>query len=201
LAAGNSDPGDPAIFISRLLTQLPAAHRTELVQRGTVSEYQLLDHCNPEWEDNTSRFSTAVAFAAILAATVPAAFAQTSPTRSRPPPSVASDLSIQSDQVRSSKMAGSTVYDRQNRNIGSVKDIILDRDGKVAEVIVDVGAVLGIGGKLVAVHWSDFKTDNNRLTLDRTKEQLKEMAGYRPEKRNTGAGTSTSPATGGQLGR
>ena len=148
-----------------------------------------------------SRFSTAVAFAAILAATMPAAFAQTSPTRSPPPPSVASDLSIQSDQVRARKMVGSTVYDRQNRDIGSVKDIILDRDGKVAEVIVDVGAVLSIVGKLVAVHWSDFKTDNTRLTLDRTKEQLKEMAEYRIENRYTGAGTSTSPATGGQLGR
>jgi len=78
-------------------------------------------------------------------------------------------LSIQSDQIRASKVVGSTVYDRQNRDIGRVKDIILDRDGKVAEVIVDVGAVLGMGGKLVAVHWSDFKTDNNRLTLDRTK--------------------------------
>ncbi len=33
------------------------------------------------------------------------------------------------------------------------------------------------------------------------KEQLKEMAEYRLENRNTGAGTSTSPATGGQLGR
>ncbi len=116
-----------------------------------------------------SRFSTTAAFAAILAATMPAAFAQTSPTRSPTPPSVASDLSIQSDQIRASKVVGSTVYDRQNRDIGRVKDIILDRDGKVAEVIVDVGAVLGMGGKLVAVHWSDFKTDNNRLTLDRTK--------------------------------
>jgi len=132
---------------------------------------------------------------------MPAAFAQTSPTRSPPPPSVASDLSIQSDQVRASKMVGSAVYDRQNRDIGSVKDIILDRDGKVAEVIGDGGAVLGIGGKLVAVHWSDFKTNNNRLTLDRTKERLKEMAEYRLENRYTGAGTSTSPATGAQLGR
>ena len=148
-----------------------------------------------------SRFSATAAFAAILATTMPAAFAQTSPTRSPTPPNVASDLSIQSEQIRASKMVGSTVYDRQNRDIGRVKDIILDRDGKVVEVIVDVGAVLGMGGKFVAVHWSDFKTDNNRLTLDRTKEQLKEMAEYRLENRNTGAGTSTSPATGGQLGR
>jgi sporulation protein YlmC with PRC-barrel domain len=106
-----------------------------------------------------SRFSTTAAFAAILAATMPAAFAQTSPIRSPPLPGVASDLGIQSDQIRANKMVGSTVYDRQNRDIGHVKDIILDRDGKVAEVIVDVGAVVGMGGKLVAVHWSDRLQD------------------------------------------
>ena len=132
---------------------------------------------------------------------MPVAFAQPSPARSPTPPSVASDLRIQPDQKRATKMVGSPVYDRQNRDIGSVKDIILDKDGRVAEVVVDVGTVLGMGGKHVAVHWSDFKTDNNRLTLDRAKEQLKEMAEYRLENRNTGAGTSTSPATGGRLGR
>ena len=48
---------------------------------------------------------------------------------------------------------------------------------------------------------SDIKANNNRLTLDRTKEQLQQTAEYRLEDRNTGAGTSTSPVTGGQLGR
>jgi len=110
-------------------------------------------------------------------------------------------MTIQPDQIRAEKMVGSTVYDRQNRNIGSVKDLILDKDGKVAAVIVDVGSILGMGGKYVAIDWGDIKTDNNRLTLDRTKEQLQQMAEYRLEDRNTGAGTSTSPTTGGQLGR
>jgi hypothetical protein len=48
---------------------------------------------------------------------------------------------------------------------------------------------------------SDIKTNNNRLTLDRTKEQLQQMAAYQLENPDTGAGTSTSPATGGHLGR
>ena len=46
---------------------------------------------------------------------------------------------------------------------------------------------------------SDIKTDNNRLTLDRTKEQLQQMAAYNLENKNTGAGTSTSPVQGGNL--
>jgi len=96
---------------------------------------------------------------------------------------------------------GSTVYDEQNRDIGSVKDIVFNKDGKVDAVVLDVGSFLGMGGKHVAIPISDIETDNNRLTLDRTKEQLQAMASYHLEDPDTGAGTSTSPATGGHLGR
>jgi sporulation protein YlmC with PRC-barrel domain len=107
---------------------------------------------------------------------------------------------IQPDQMRASKMIGSRVYDLQNRNIGKVRDLIVDRDGKIDAVVVDVGTFLGMGGKSVAVKPSDLKTDNNRLTLDVTKEQLQQMADYNLRDRNTGAGTSASPVHGGKLG-
>ena len=57
-----------------------------------------------------------------------------------------------------------------------------------------------MGGKYIAVPLTDIKTDHNRLTLDRTKEQLQQMAQYRLEDKNSGAGTSTSPPEGGRLG-
>ena len=107
---------------------------------------------------------------------------------------------IQSDQIRASKMIGSAVYDVQNRKIGKVRDLVLDRSGQIAAVVVDVGTFLGMGGKSVAVKLSDLKMDNNRITLDRTKEQLQQMANYRLENRNTGAGSTASPVHGGKLG-
>ena len=97
-------------------------------------------------------------------------------------------------------MIGSSVYSVQNVDIGRVQDLILDRDGRVASVVVDVGAFLGMGGKDVAVRLSDIKTDNNRLTLDLTKGQLQQAQAYQPENPDTGAGSSTSPVHGGQLG-
>jgi sporulation protein YlmC with PRC-barrel domain len=106
---------------------------------------------------------------------------------------------IQPDELRASKMIGSAVYDVQNRKIGSVADVILNKDGRVDAVVIDVGSFLGMGGKHVAVSPSEIKTDNNRLTLDRTKEQLQQMANYELENRNTGAGSSTSPVHGGRL--
>jgi sporulation protein YlmC with PRC-barrel domain len=107
---------------------------------------------------------------------------------------------IKPDQMRASKVIGGTVYDRQNQKLGDVKDIVLDKDGKVAAVVVGMGGVLGVGEKDVAVKFSDIKTDNNRLTLDVNKEQLQQMPNYSLTERNTGAGTTTSPVHGGKIG-
>jgi len=138
-------------------------------------------------------------FAAIIAAAAPGAYAQTS-TVPAARAAVTSHI-IQSDEVRASKMIGSAVYDLQNRDIGKVSDLVLNKDGAVDVVVLDVGSFLGMGGKYVGIPISDIKTDHNRLTLDRTKEQLQTMAAYQLENPDTGAGSSTSPATGGRLGR
>src|ERR1700745_2448964 len=138
------------------------------------------------------------AFALGLAAAIPAAYAQTSTTHDTraAATNTVPNNTLRADQIRASKMIGSTVYDVQNRNIGKVDDLVLDEDRKVVAVVVDVGSsFLGTGGKAVAVQMSDIKSDNNRLTLDRTKEQLQQMAEYSLENRNTGAGTSSSPVT------
>jgi sporulation protein YlmC with PRC-barrel domain len=141
----------------------------------------------------------AAAFASLLIAATPVAYAGTAAQSSANTTSAAQSQ-IQPDQIRAGKMIGSAVYDVQNRKIGHVKDLVLDRDGQVASVVVDVGAFLGVGGKYVAVSLRDLKTDHNRLTLDLTKEQLQQAQNYRLENSYTGAGTSTSPVHGGHLG-
>jgi sporulation protein YlmC with PRC-barrel domain len=140
-----------------------------------------------------SKKAYALALAALLG-TAPIALAAQPTTASQ------GEQVIQPDQIRASKMIGSRVYDLQNRNIGKVQELVLGRDGKIDLVIVDVGSFLGMGGKNVAVKPGDVKTDNNRLTLDVTKEQLQQMANFNLRDRNTGAGSSTSPVHGGKLG-
>jgi sporulation protein YlmC with PRC-barrel domain len=136
-----------------------------------------------------SKLSMTATFAAILATAMPVAYAQTRATPDTRAAVTGGEPGriIQPNQIRASKMIGRSIYDVQNRNIGSVKDLVLDSDGRVAAV--------------VAISMSDVKTDNNRLTLDRSKEQLQQMAEYQLEDRTTGAGTSASPTTGGRLGR
>jgi sporulation protein YlmC with PRC-barrel domain len=154
----------------------------------------------PEERVKTSSLTAAVA--ALLLAASPLAYAQPASATNTTTMAATNPTGtqIQPDQIRASKMLGSTVYDVQNRDIGSVKDLIVDKDGKVAAAVVDVGTFLGMGGKYVAVPLDAIKTDNNRLTLDMNKEQLQQAQAYNLEDRNTGAGSTTSPVTGGHLG-
>ncbi len=153
-----------------------------------------------------TKLNLGAAVTALLLAASPLAYAQNvTGTATGTPAAVSAETNptgnqIQPDQFRASKMLGSDVYDLQNRKVGSVKDLVIDKDGKVAAAVVDVGTVLGMGGKNVAVPLSQIKTDNNRLTLDMTTEQLQQAHAYNLENSETGAGSTTSPVTGGHLG-
>ena len=74
-------------------------------------------------------------FAAIIAAAAPGAYAQTS-TVPAARAAVTSHI-IQSDEVRASKMIGSAVYDLQNRDIGKVSDLVLNKDGAFDVVVLE----------------------------------------------------------------
>lgn len=145
------------------------------------------------------------AFAAVLAVSMPVAFAQTTTNTA---PKTTSETAtthtgvstnhIMPGQIRATQMDGSTVYDTQNRNIGDVKDMILDKDGKVAAVVLDVGSFLGVGGKFVAIPMNDLKItfDNNnkpRFAVDMTKEQLKSAQAYDLNEKTGSTGSSTAP--------
>ena len=101
-------------------------------------------------------------------------------------------------QIRATQMNGATVYDGQNQNLGDIKDIILDRDGRIAAVVLNVGATLGVGGRYVAVAMGDLKVssgpnDKPRFAVSLTKDQLKSAQAYDLNEAKTG--TSTAPAT------
>jgi sporulation protein YlmC with PRC-barrel domain len=146
------------------------------------------------------------AFAVMLASSMPVAYAADNPTTAATPPTTATTVHtavpanhIMPGQIRATQMHGATVYDAQGKNIGDVKDIILDKQGKVAAVVLDVGSFLGIGGKHVAVTMNDIKVDfdnNNKpkFSVDMTKDQLKAAQGFDLSEKTATTGTSTPPA-------
>lgn len=60
---------------------------------------------------------------------------------------------------RASKLIGCAVYDDQNRQVGTVDDLILSAQNKVVVAVVSVGGFLGIGSKLVAVPYEQLRYD------------------------------------------
>ncbi len=78
------------------------------------------------------------------------------------------------------------VYDPRDNKLGEVKDLMLDRSGKITAAIISVGGFLGIGEKDVAVAFSDISATerNNKwwLTMNATKDELKKATGFRFDK-------------------
>jgi sporulation protein YlmC with PRC-barrel domain len=74
------------------------------------------------------------------------------------------------------------VYDSHDSKIGDIKDVLLDKSGQVAAVILGVGGFLGIGEKDVAVPFNAIRVtqkDGKRyLVMDTTKEALQGAKGY-----------------------
>ena len=120
------------------------------------------------------------------------------------------------DQWLASKFMGTDVIGPNNEAVGDVNDVLFDRNGNIAALIVGVGGFLGIGEKNVALEMSAFQVvpasgntaataddpNNVKLKVSLTKDQLKQapqFEAYKAPARTTGnpapANTGTRPAT------
>ena len=105
------------------------------------------------------------------AATTPAAQGLV-PAAGNPNLSVAS-VRMENGQ-RAGKIIGAGVYGDANTQIGTVDDLMLTTDNKVALAIVSVGGLIGLGGKLVAVPFGQLQrgSDGKLMLPGATKDSL-----------------------------
>jgi sporulation protein YlmC with PRC-barrel domain len=105
-----------------------------------------------------AKYMTAGLVGTALLATV--AFAQ-SPTatsdRANMAPATASDSSFQGSTWRASKVVGLSVYNDNNESLGSINDLLMDKNGSIKAVVLGVGGFLGLGEHLVAVPFDKIK--------------------------------------------
>jgi PRC-barrel domain protein len=147
-----------------------------------------------------SKTTMTMAFAMITAGGIAMAGAQ-STTTTAPPPTLPVETTanhLLPGQLRVTEMTGATVYDNKGQNIGSIKDIILDGEARVAAVVLNVSGTLGMGGRYVAVGINDLKiADTNgkpRFTVDLLQEQLRTAQTYDlNEAKRTGTSTAPPP--------
>jgi sporulation protein YlmC with PRC-barrel domain len=76
-----------------------------------------------------------------------------------PPPAAASQSSFQGNW-RASKVAGLSVYNDSNENVGSINDLLMDKSGNIKAAVLSVGGILGVGARLVAVPFDKIKFVN-----------------------------------------
>src|SRR6202158_5703573 len=104
--------------------------------------------------------------AALLGATLltGAAFAQNAATdRSNINTAVHRD-----GQWRASKLIGVNVYNDNNEKIGDIEELIVDKSGKVDQVVLGVGGFLGMGEHYVAVPMEKLKWVNEPVRTSST---------------------------------
>ena len=105
-------------------------------------------------------------------ATPPAATAEQQVT---PPPTDAIMPSQNATDMRADKLIGTSVYNAEGQTVGSVQDIVFDKDGKIVGVVLKVGGILGIGGKSVGIKWNEVQVmpQQDTVKVNYSKEQLK----------------------------
>src|SRR5665647_788548 len=79
---------------------------------------------------------------------------------------------------RASTLIDTKVTNAAGETIGDINDVLIDKDGKVAAVVLGVGGFLGVGERHAAVTFSSLQltrdANGNLLArVDVTKDQLK----------------------------
>jgi sporulation protein YlmC with PRC-barrel domain len=88
------------------------------------------------------------------------------------------DVSVVAKGYRMSKLIGSGVINDKSEKIGTIDDVIADKDKKLSFAVLQVGGFLGVGGYLVAVPYDSLVIDDNgrKITLPgASKDELKKL--------------------------
>ena len=92
------------------------------------------------------------------------------------------DLSVVAKGYRMSKLIGTTVINDKNEKIGTVDDVVADKDKKqLSFAVLQVGGFLGLGGHLVVVPYNSLVVDDagKKITLPgASKEELKKLSAF-----------------------
>ena len=80
---------------------------------------------------------------------------------------------------------GKEVRSASDENMGRIVDIIVDRTGHVRAAVVDFGGFLGVGSRKIAISWNALRfpaNGNNVVTLEWTRDQVRETPEYKDDK-------------------
>ena len=87
---------------------------------------------------------------------------------------------VPANEIAVTDLEGSTVYGINDERIGDIGDIMVDDQGQIQNVVVEVGGFLGIGEKPVAIPFDQMSVLRSeagevRVFIEATEEQLESM--------------------------
>ena len=100
----------------------------------------------------SSKYLAVALFGLALISTT--AFAQTT---TGTPDAITNISQEDASQWRSSKLIGMNVYNNSNEKIADISDLLVDKNGKIQGVILNVGTFLGMRKHLVTVKFENLK--------------------------------------------
>ena len=139
-----------------------------------------------------------VAGTALLASV---AFAQSpstsSDTTKNAPTTTMSDTSSSfQGSWRASKLVGLSVYNDKNESVGSINDMLTDKNGKIVAIVIGVGGFLGVGEHLVAMPFEKVKFADQPVAYTGASN-----TGARPSTNTPSSSTTTGAATSGSTSK
>ena len=108
-------------------------------------------------------------------------------------PAAASDTSSFKGSWRTSKLVGLSVYNDSNESLGSINDLLADKNGDIKAVVIGVGGFLGVGEHLVVVPIDKVKFVDEPIAYTGA-SSAPATGGARPSSTTTTGAATTAPA-------
>ena len=96
---------------------------------------------------------------------------------------------------RASKLVGLSVYNDNNESVGSINDMLTDKNGKIVAVVIGVGGFLGVGEHLVAVPFDKVKFSDQPVAYTGASNAPTKPGGATTGTTTTGAATTSTTAS------
>src|SRR5262249_10229804 len=93
---------------------------------------------------------------------------------------------------QASKLINMNVYNDQNEKIGDIKELMVDKSGKIESVAIAVGGFLGVGGHDVSVKLSELKWVNEPV---KSTTSSNSSSNNRPATTGTSSSSSSTSST------
>jgi sporulation protein YlmC with PRC-barrel domain len=106
------------------------------------------------------------------------------------------------EPVVASHLMGQDVQGSDGEDIGSIADLVIDTgSGQIQQVVIRSGGVLGVGGKQVAIDFSELQlVPNEGVQANLTQDQLDAMPEFDDDTTVSLDAQATAPATGAAPG-